>query len=158
MWYIYFVTEIKRLTFGTEHGLWYNIQTFISYHTPPICIWVSEWLLFNANSEIVKLYHGENKLIFNVMMMRSARPTRLVEFFIVLTHWWTCRPTRTHYPDSEPTSLCSFFLMLYSLQRSNKYQFYSLVWPDRGSNPPSSALETSTLTIPPPMRLDSTKF
>jgi hypothetical protein len=34
--------------------------------------WVSEWLLFNANSAIVQLYHGENKLIFNEMMMRSA--------------------------------------------------------------------------------------
>ena len=26
--------------------------------------WVSEWLLFNANSAILQLYHGENKLIF----------------------------------------------------------------------------------------------
>ena len=31
-----------------------------------------EWLLFNANSTIFQLYHGENKLIFNKMMMRSA--------------------------------------------------------------------------------------
>jgi len=27
--------------------------------------------LFNANSAICQLYHGENKLIFNKMMMRS---------------------------------------------------------------------------------------
>ena len=33
---------------------------------------VSEWLLFNANSAIFQLYHGENKMIFNEMMMRSA--------------------------------------------------------------------------------------
>ena len=33
---------------------------------------VSEWLLFNANSTILQLYQGENKLIFNEMMMRSA--------------------------------------------------------------------------------------
>jgi hypothetical protein len=32
---------------------------------------VSEWLLFNANSAILQLSHGENKLIFNEMM-RSA--------------------------------------------------------------------------------------
>ena len=34
--------------------------------------WVSEWLLFNVNSAIFQLYHGENKLIFNEMMMRST--------------------------------------------------------------------------------------
>jgi len=33
---------------------------------------VSERLLFNANSAIFQVYHGENKLIFNEMMMRSA--------------------------------------------------------------------------------------
>jgi hypothetical protein len=33
---------------------------------------VSKWLLFNANSVIFQLYHGENKLIFNEMMMRPA--------------------------------------------------------------------------------------
>ena len=32
---------------------------------------VREWLLFNPNSEIFQLYHGENKLMFNDMM-RSA--------------------------------------------------------------------------------------
>ena len=34
--------------------------------------WVSEWLLFNVNSAIFQLYHGENNLIFNEMMVRSA--------------------------------------------------------------------------------------
>ena len=33
---------------------------------------MSEWVLFNANLEIFQLYHGENKLIFNEMMMMSA--------------------------------------------------------------------------------------
>ena len=34
---------------------------------------VSEWLLFSANSSIVQLYHGENKLMLNeMMMMRST--------------------------------------------------------------------------------------
>jgi hypothetical protein len=32
----------------------------------------SEWLLFNAKSQIVRVYHGENKLIFNEMMIKSA--------------------------------------------------------------------------------------
>jgi len=34
--------------------------------------WVIEWLLFNANSAIFQLYHGEDKFIFNEMMMRST--------------------------------------------------------------------------------------
>jgi len=33
------------------------------------CNMFSEWLLFNANSAIFQLYHGENRLIFNEMMM-----------------------------------------------------------------------------------------
>ena len=33
---------------------------------------VSEGLLFNANSEIIQLYHGETKLISNEMIMKSA--------------------------------------------------------------------------------------
>jgi hypothetical protein len=33
---------------------------------------VSERFLFNANSAIFQLYHGEIKLNFNEMMMRSA--------------------------------------------------------------------------------------
>ena len=40
--------------------------------------WVSEWLLFNANSAILQLYHDENKLIVNETMMM---------IFIVLAHW-----------------------------------------------------------------------
>jgi hypothetical protein len=34
---------------------------------------VSEWLLFNPNSAIVQLYHGENRLNVNGMMMRNAK-------------------------------------------------------------------------------------
>jgi hypothetical protein len=33
---------------------------------------LSGWLLLNVNSAIFHLYYGENKLIFNEMMMRSA--------------------------------------------------------------------------------------
>ena len=36
------------------------------------CLIGSELLLFNVKSAIFQLYHGENKLIFNEMMMRSA--------------------------------------------------------------------------------------
>ena len=34
----------------------------------PLIFLVSEWLLFNANSAIFQLYHGEKKLIINKMM------------------------------------------------------------------------------------------
>jgi hypothetical protein len=46
---------------------------------------VSEWLLFNANSAIFQLYNGENKLIFNMMMMRSDLYYTNT-LFLVLTH------------------------------------------------------------------------
>jgi hypothetical protein len=37
------------------------------------CIYgVSEWLLFYTNSANFQLYRGENKLIFNEMMMRAV--------------------------------------------------------------------------------------
>ena len=43
-----------------------------------VCVWewVSEWVsecvLLDDNSAFVQLYHGESKLIFNEMMMKSA--------------------------------------------------------------------------------------
>ena len=33
---------------------------------------VSEWLLFNANSAIVQLYHDQNKLIFRFVLNKHA--------------------------------------------------------------------------------------
>ena len=51
--------------------------------------WLSKWLLFNARSANFKLYHGENKLIFNETMMRSALyyTNTLSWIFIVPAHW-----------------------------------------------------------------------
>jgi hypothetical protein len=46
-----------------------KINKHISYH---IIYFKIEWLLFNANSGIFQLYYGENKFIFNEVMMRSA--------------------------------------------------------------------------------------
>jgi hypothetical protein len=49
-----------------------------------------QWLLFNANSAIFQLYHGENKLIFSEMMMMSALfyTNMLSWIFIVLAYWY----------------------------------------------------------------------
>ena len=53
----------KTLVFEfTAIKQWGNTAMYIHY----------EWLLFNTNSTIFQLYHGEYKLIFNDMMMRSA--------------------------------------------------------------------------------------
>jgi len=44
--------------------------------------------LFNANAAIVQLYHGESKLMFNEMMIRSALyyTNTLIWICIVLAH------------------------------------------------------------------------
>ena len=82
-----------------------------------------------ANSAIFQLYYGENKLTVNEMMIRSALylTNTLSWIFIVLVPWKNSassmkqqladrqvrgRTTLKHYPDSEPTSLWSFSLML----------------------------------------------
>ena len=64
-----------------------------------------------------------------------------------------CTPILTHFPDSESTSLSSFSLIPCSWWRSNKYQFYSLCLTRMGTDPRSTALDASTLTIKPPMWL-----
>ena len=64
-----------------------KIILFFQY--PLLIDWVSGWLLFNANSAIFQLCYGENKLIINEMMMRSALfwTNTLNWIFIVLAHW-----------------------------------------------------------------------
>ena len=42
-----------------------------------------------------------------------TRPTRSVGFSLKQQScWYTCHPTRAHYPDPEPTNFCSFSLRL----------------------------------------------
>jgi hypothetical protein len=43
---------------------------------------ISEWLLLNTTSAMYRLYHGENKLYFNEMMMFACTmQTHLVDFY-----------------------------------------------------------------------------
>jgi hypothetical protein len=65
--------------------------------------------------------HGENKLIFNEIMMRSAlyktNTVSWISFYSACSlkqqsAGRPCRPNRTHHPDYESTSFCSFSLML----------------------------------------------
>ena len=113
---------------------------------------VSGWLLFIANSAIFQLYRGENKLIFNEMMMGSVfcytnTPSWI---FIVLAHWNNC-PRRDMSPHSNTSSRFranqSLFFLLHAACLAEKQQtpiLYSLVWLDQSSNPRSAALEAST--------------
>ena len=53
---------------------------------------VSEWFLLKGNSAIFQLYHGENKLIFNEMMIKFAlfQTNKLGWFVIALVHCNNC--------------------------------------------------------------------
>jgi hypothetical protein len=65
--------------------MWHKSSIYFLYKN----IWVSEWLLFNANSAIFQLYHDETKLIFNEMMMMSTlNKTNMLSWIcILLAHW-----------------------------------------------------------------------
>ena len=67
--------------YGFLSTLWYpqsflgnlTLVTIFNKYAYPIELETKiEWLLLSANSVIFQLYHGENKLIFNDMMMRFA--------------------------------------------------------------------------------------
>ena len=72
----------------------------------------SEWLLFNANSAIFQLYHGENKLIINEMMIRFVLyfTNKLSWIFIVLDHRNSLRIDMSPHSDTF-----SWFLVNQSL-------------------------------------------
>ena len=116
-------------------------------------------MLFNANSTIFQLYHGENNLIFNEMMMMSALywANTLSWNIIVLAHW-----NNSPWEDMSLHSDTLFWFwanqsLLFLLnaaclaEKQHIPIVKSLVWPNLDSNPRSTALETSTLTIMPPM-------
>jgi len=64
--YIY-LSEVWKVT-ARE----YYLLHIIKYCWKQIRVSEWEWLLFNANSAIFQLYHGESKLIFNKIWMRCA--------------------------------------------------------------------------------------
>ena len=65
---------LKRTTF-TFSQLWLASYCWLTFSRQDAfleLLQVSDRLLVNVDSAFVQLYHGENKLIFNEMMMRSA--------------------------------------------------------------------------------------
>jgi hypothetical protein len=83
----------------------------------------SEWLMFNAKWPIFQLYHGENKLIFNEMMMRSALYlTKMWSWiFIVLALW-----NKSVGKHNAPLGNIILIQANQSLNLLLKYQLYSL--------------------------------
>ena len=122
---------------------------------------MTEWLLLSANSAIVQLYYGENKLILNeIMMVRSALflINTLSLICIVLAHWNnSLRVDMSLHSDTLFWSRVnqSLLLLLNAEYLAEKQQIpilLSLVSPDWDSNSRSTEHETSTLTITPPMQ------
>jgi hypothetical protein len=74
-----------------------------------IAIWVSEWLLINANSTIFQWDDNEVRFVLDQHTELDLYSASSLKQQSVDRH--ACHPTLTHYPDSEPTSLCSFSLM-----------------------------------------------
>jgi hypothetical protein len=76
-----------------------------------------------------------------------SRPTGWAGFFTVLPHWNNISRVvlslhiRTHYSDSKPTSFCSLLNAACLAEKQQIPVVWSLVSPDRGSNPRSTALE-----------------
>ena len=69
--------------------------------------WLIEWLLLIAISAMLQLYHGQTKLLFNEMKMRSA--------LYIDQHTSSLKQQSTdRHSDSESTSLFSFSLALRS--------------------------------------------
>ena len=130
--------------------------------------------MFNANSAIFQLYHGEKKLIFNEMMVvRSALyKTKTVNWiFIVLAHW-NISPWINILLHSDTLSwfrakksLLFLFIAAWLAEKHTNTNFIVFGWTWSGlepmltitppMNPWSTAPEASMLTITPPMRSNS---
>jgi spore coat polysaccharide biosynthesis protein SpsF (cytidylyltransferase family) len=79
--------------------------------------WVSEWLLLNANSAIFQLYYDENTFQWDDDDVRFGLDQHAELDFYSASSLKQQSADRhvapfTHYSDSEPTSLCSYSLML----------------------------------------------
>ena len=84
--------------------------------------------VYEPNKQCV-LFNTMN--FFSVISMKSRWCplwTAEFDFFIVLAYrvrGYTCCSTRTHYPESEPTCICSYYLTY--LEEKQQNQFYRII-------------------------------
>ena len=110
----------------------YHVQVFSDGHKFKITK-----LVFAADKSTVVLFKGSSKI---ALAENVVKHNQYIEI--------------KHYPDSEPPNLCSFSLILGASRRRNQYKSYNLVFnPTTARNPRSTALDASTLTITPQMRM-----
>ena len=117
--------------------------------------WLSEWLLFNANSAIFHLYHRET-FQWDDDEARFILDHTELDFYSVssLQQQIAGKHVAPLGLIILIPSLPVFVLNAACLAEQQQMPMLkSLVWPDRGSNPWSAALEESMLTITPQMRL-----
>ena len=124
-----------------------------------------EWLLFNANSAI-------NFSAISWWEQVNFQWDYDEVHFVLDQHAWLDfygasslkqQPAGRHDSDTLSwfRSNQSLLFLLNTACLAEKQQIlilWSLIWPDRGSNPRTTTLEASTLTITPPMRTVQTKF
>jgi hypothetical protein len=102
---------------------WNIVESSFKHHTPP------QPCRFHA--PVLKCLHRNTTWQSSWLLVRG----------------YTCGATRTHYLDSELASLCSYSLIQRAYRRPSSTKYMD--WPDLSSNPRSTALEVSTLTITP---------
>ena len=156
-------SEIIFFNSTTHTKYLFNVKLFIAKNNEiniKKMVWLIKYIIkCNTNSAIFKLYHGK-KLIFNEMTMRSTLYyTNTLSWILqcqlteTTVRRQTYRLTWKHYPDSEPTCLCSFSLLLYALRRSNKYQYYCLWCDPIRARPHNYRTRDEYANLTPSMRL-----
>ena len=112
---------------------------------------LSEWLLFNGKMSNFSSFSWREQVTLRIMMTTLYQTITLSWSLIVLTHWNNSpRENTTPHSDTFPWFWAnqSLLFLLNVPCLAEKQQIlilYSLVWPNRSSNPRSTALEAGTL-------------